>query len=137
MRKSTFSMRLAFTVLAVSAPLAWAASGAWPTLESQLAGAHAPKGSALARLIRANQDFSALRADEAFDRLPIPLWLRTAWRKSHPEGDYSAANPTGGYPLVLKEAVEWMRRHPDLAPGPREADAAAVKIPSARFRTSH
>jgi hypothetical protein len=124
MRSSTLSLRLALTVLAVSAPLAWAASASRPDLESQLAAVKAPKGSALESFIRANQDFSALRPDEAFDRLPIPLWLRAAWRKSHPEGNYSAANPTGGYPFVLKEAVEWMRHHPDLAPAPREADVA-------------
>ncbi len=124
MRRSTHSLRLALTVLAVSAPLAWAATASRTTLESQLAAVRAPKGSALDRFIRANQDFSALRAEESFDRLPVPLWLRAAWRKSHPEGNYSGANPTGGYPHVLKEAVEWMRHHPDLAPAPREADVA-------------
>ncbi|HEV7668757.1 MAG TPA: hypothetical protein VGS22_09550 [Thermoanaerobaculia bacterium] len=111
-------------MLAVSAPLAWAATAARAALESQLAAVRAPKGSALDRFIRANQGFSALRADEASDRLPIPLWLRAALRKSPPEGRFSAGNPPGGYPFVLKEAVEWMRHHPDLAPGPREADVA-------------
>ncbi|MEP7013756.1 MAG: sialidase family protein [Acidobacteriota bacterium] len=124
MRASTHSLRLALTILAVSAPLAWAASVSRPTLESQLAAVRAPKASALESFIRANQDFSALRPDEALDRLPIPLWLRSAWRKSHPEGNYTAANPAGGYPFVLKEAVEWMRHHPNLAPGAREADVA-------------
>ncbi len=116
----TIALRLSLVALAVSAPLAFAADGSRPTLEAQLAGV--PKDSALDRLIRANQDFSRLRAEEASDALPIPLWLRAAWRKAHPEGAYSADDPTGGYPLVLKEGVEWMKYHPDLTPGPREAD---------------
>lgn len=127
MRRPTHFLRPALktlAVLALSAPFAWAAAASRPTLESQLAAVKAPKGSALERFIRANQDFSALRADESFDRLPIPLWLRAAWRKAHPEGTYSAANPTGGYPFVLKEAVEWMEHHPKLEPGAREADVA-------------
>src|SRR6185295_15909428 len=110
MRSSTPFLRpvlKTLAVLSVSAPLAWAATASRPTLESQLAAVRAPRGSALDRFIRANQDFSALRADESFDRLPVPLWLRAAWRKAHPEGNYAASNPTGGYPLVLKEAVEW------------------------------
>lgn len=118
------SFRFALAFLAASAPLAWAATASRPSIEAQLAAAQAPPESALERFIRANQDFSALRTDEASDRLPIPLWLRAAWRKAHPEGNYSASNPTGGYPFVLKETVEWMRHHPDLKPGPREADVA-------------
>lgn len=120
MRRSTLVARLALSALAVSASMVWAAEISRPPLEAQLAGV--PKGSALERMIQANQDFSALRADEGSDRLPIPLWLRAAWRKAHPEGKYSAADPTGGYPFVLKEVAHWMARHPDLAPGAREAD---------------
>ena len=55
-----------------------------------------------------------LRAEEAGDKIPVPLWLRVYWRKAHPEGNYSAADPTGGYPLVLKEIAEWMLLHQDL-----------------------
>ena len=116
--------RLALALLAASVPLAWAATAPRTSVEEQLAAVKAPPGSALERLVRANQDFSALRKEEASDGLPIPLWLRAAWRKAHPEGNYSESNPTGGYPLVLKEAVEWMRHHPSLRPGPREADVA-------------
>src|SRR6185295_990908 len=134
MRSSTPFLRpvlKTLAVLSVSAPLAWAATASRPSVESQLAAVKAPQGSALDRFIRANQDFSALRADEASDRLPIPLWLRSAWRRSHPEGNYAAGNPTGGYPFVLKEAVEWMRHHPDLAPGAREADVAEPPLRAA------
>jgi hypothetical protein len=99
----------------------------WPTLKAQIDRAHAPAGSALEKLIQANQDFSLLRADEAYDNLRIPLWLRVHWRKAHPEGNYSAADPTGGYPLVLKEVAEWMEHHPDLRPGRPEAPVPPTK----------
>jgi len=93
----------------------------WPTLKAQIQKSHAPAGSALEKLIQENQDFSLLRPEEAYDNLRIPLWLRVHWRKAHPEGNYSAADPTGGYPLVLKEVAEWMEHHPDLRPGRSEA----------------
>ncbi|HEY3568526.1 MAG TPA: hypothetical protein VGP73_11385 [Thermoanaerobaculia bacterium] len=99
----------------------------WPALKAQLQKSHAPAGSALEKLIRENQDFSLLRPDEAYDNLRIPLWLRVHWRKAHPEGDYSAADPTGGYPLVLKEVAEWMEHHPDLRPGRPEAPIPPTK----------
>lgn len=90
---------------------------AWPTVERQLAEARVAPGAPLAKLIRDNQDFRTLRPEEAHDRLPVPLWLRVWWRKAHPEGKYSAADPTGGYPFVLKEIHEWMVTHPDLKGG--------------------
>jgi hypothetical protein len=89
----------------------------WPSAEKQLAAAKAPKGSALETLIRNNQDFQMLRREEAHDKLGIPLWLRVHWRKAHPEGNYSAQDPTGGYPRVLKRMHAWMLSHPDLKPG--------------------
>src|SRR5262249_4107682 len=73
-------------------------------------------GSALEALIFDNQDFKLLRAEEANDKIPVPLWLRVYWRKGHPEVRYSAADPTGGYPHVLKEVYEWMLTHQDLRP---------------------
>ncbi|HTQ78811.1 MAG TPA: sialidase family protein, partial [Thermoanaerobaculia bacterium] len=105
-------------LLALAPPLRSADSPApaWPSYALQLEKDGIPPDSALARLIAANQDFSLLRADEATDHIRIPLWLRVSWRKAHPEQKYSAADPTGGYPLVLKEAYEWMLSHPDLAP---------------------
>jgi hypothetical protein len=86
----------------------------WPSLDEQLARAHAPPGSPLAELIAANQDFSILRPEEAHDNLKLPPWLRVHYRRSHPEGDYSASNPSGGYPQFARTALEWMMLHPDL-----------------------
>src|SRR4051812_28688088 len=74
----------------------------WPSLDQQLTADAVPSGSALSRLIAANQDFSILRPEEAKDKIRIPLWLRVAWRKAHPEQAYPGDDPTGGYPLVLK-----------------------------------
>ncbi|HEY9422649.1 MAG TPA: hypothetical protein VIW92_14630, partial [Thermoanaerobaculia bacterium] len=95
-------------VLVVFPFLVEGAAPDWPTLADQLrAGAVEPR-SALAALIAANQDFSLLRPEEAKDKIRIPLWLRVLWRRAHPEMVYSASDPTGGYPLVLKEVHEWM-----------------------------
>ena len=119
--------RLLFAVLFLTlSAAAFAATGdaGWPTLKTQIQKAEAPAGSALEKLIRANQDFSLLRAEEANDKIRIPLWLRVIWRKAHPEGTYLATDPTGGYPLVLKEVEEWMEKHPDLRPGRPEPDIA-------------
>jgi hypothetical protein len=101
-----------------------AATRPWPTLDEQLKADAVSPRSALAALIAANQDFSLLRPEEAGDRLPIPLWLRVLWRRAHPEGTYPAGDPTGGYPLILKEVYEWMLAHPDLRPGPPERDSS-------------
>src|ERR1700743_1668835 len=90
--------------LAVLVPLrAEGAAPVWPTLNQQLTADSIDPRSALAALIAANQDFSLLRPEEARDKLPFPLWLRVLWRRAHPEGTYSANDPTGGYPLILKE----------------------------------
>lgn len=77
-----------------------------------------PDGSALERLIRDNQDSGLLRADEASDRLGLPLWLRVYWRKQHPELEYRAGDPTGGYPRALRNLYTWMVANPDLQGGP-------------------
>lgn len=98
----------------------------FPSLRSQFQESKVTPGSALERLIRANQDFSLLRPEESKDQLLIPVWLRVIWHKSHPEGVYDASDPTGGYPLVLREVREWMMTHQDLLPGPgMEADDEA------------
>ena len=34
-----------------------------------------------------------LRAEEASDKIPVPLWLRVHWRKAHPEGSYVGLRP--------------------------------------------
>lgn len=94
-----------------------------PSLASQLDGVR--PGSALERLIKLNQDFSELRADEvAGNRANLPPWMKAWWRRQHPEGHYTAEDPSGGYPHVLNEVLEWMRSHQDLQPGPADADAA-------------
>ncbi|MFL6193522.1 MAG: hypothetical protein ACJ75H_05085, partial [Thermoanaerobaculia bacterium] len=102
-------------LLLTAGPLAAAPNRpAWPSLKSQLE--RVPAGSPLAKLIEANQEFQLLRPEEANDDIGVPLWLRVKFRKDHPELDYLASDPTGGYPLVLREAYEWMIHHPDLKP---------------------
>ncbi|HEV2845282.1 MAG TPA: hypothetical protein VG477_10585, partial [Thermoanaerobaculia bacterium] len=109
--------------LAIFLPtVAEGAASSWPTLADQLRADAVTPRSALEALIAANQDFSLLRPEEARDKIRIPLWLRVLWRRAHPEMVYSADDPTGGYPLVLKEVHEWMSHHQDLRPGLPERD---------------
>ena len=126
-------LSLAVATLAVSlAAGAAPRQPSWPSPDRQLKTSRVQPGSALEKLILNNQDFGMLRAEEAGDKIPVPLWLRVHWRKAHPEGSYAASDPAGGYPLVLKEAAEWMRLHQDLvaneaddprAPGREDFDA--------------
>jgi len=96
----------------------------FPSVEAQLKNAHVKTGSALEKLIRDNQDFRGLTARDATDRI-VPPWLKVYWRKGHPEVKYdNPIDPTGGYPLVLKEVLEWMMSHQDLKPGLPEATMA-------------
>jgi len=90
----------------------------WPSVEQQLAQVNVVPGSALEQLIRNNQDFHLLRPEEANDKIRLPLWLRVYWHKQHPELIYSANDPTGGYPLALKDVYAWMLTHQDLRPSP-------------------
>ncbi|HYX26275.1 MAG TPA: sialidase family protein [Thermoanaerobaculia bacterium] len=114
-------------ILALSlAGAAFAAPGEWPSVDKQLRQARVQPGSALEALILNNQDFKMLRAAEANDKIPVPLWLRVYWRKGHPEVRYSAADPTGGYPLVLKEVYEWMLTHQDLRPNSADEPKAPL-----------
>jgi len=100
----------------------------FPTLEAQLHAAHAIPGSALDKLIRQNQAFGQLKARDATDTI-VPPWLKVYWRKGHPEVNYDNDNdPTGGYPLVLKEVLEWMMSHQDLQPGPPAASMAPGRV---------
>jgi hypothetical protein len=102
----------------------------WPTVQHQLAADRVAPGTALAKLIQDNQDFQLLRPAEAHDRNPLPLWLRVYWRKAHPEMESRPGDPTGGYPLVLKEMHEWMVTHPDLRGGFTPLAAESKKKPS-------
>ncbi|HEY1412274.1 MAG TPA: hypothetical protein VGF36_09040 [Rhodopila sp.] len=85
----------------------------WPTLDEQLAAAKVIHGSALEKLITENQDFSVLRLEEAHDDLDLPPWIRVYWRRLHPDGRYSANDPTGGYPLSLRDTWQAMLRDQD------------------------
>jgi hypothetical protein len=98
----------------------------WPSLEQQLARDNVRPGSPLEALIRENQDFGMLRPEEANDRIGIPAWLRVMWRKGHPQDVFSASDPTGGYPRVLKDIHRWMISHQDLQEGPSSFDATDI-----------
>lgn len=87
----------------------------WPTLQQQLRESRVKPGSKLEALIKENQDFSLLRPEEAHDRIRIPLWLRVQFRKRHPEAKPTPGDPTGGYPLALRDLYLWMVEHQDLA----------------------
>jgi hypothetical protein len=116
-----------YGALAASAMMLFAGSALaadpWPSVAEQLAADGVRPGSALEQLIRANQNFDLLRADElTTTRAELPPWLKVIWKKEHPKGNYTAADPTGGYPLVLREVHEWMLSHQDLKSGVAEAD---------------
>jgi hypothetical protein len=123
MRKPFLALALGLTFTAVAGAQAPAAPR-WPTLQRQLTADRVVVGSALESLIESNQELDLLRPEEARDTIPVPLWLRVLWRKAHPEGSYSGADPTGGYPLALKEIHEWMLSHQDLLPGLSEISGA-------------
>jgi hypothetical protein len=96
----------------------------FPSLDDQLKKAHVKKGSALEKLIKDNQDFSKLKEKDKDDEI-VPPWLKVHWQKGHPEANYDNDNdPSGGYPLVLKEVLEWMISHQDLKPGDPDASMA-------------
>ncbi len=86
----------------------------WPTLQEQLQESRVRPGSKLEELIKENQDFSLLRPEEAHDRIRIPLWLRVQFHKQHPDSKPTPGDPTGGYPLALRDLYLWMIEHQDL-----------------------
>jgi hypothetical protein len=135
MKKRSLLLLLA---LAILLPLGARGADApsWPTLGQQLRADAVVSHSALEGLIAANQDFSVLRPEEAKDHIRVPLWLRVLWRHAHPEMVYSASDPTGGYPLVLKEVHEWMVSHQDLRPGPPTKDVLPELDEDAPTRTA-
>jgi hypothetical protein len=93
----------------------------WPTVEEQLKESRVIAGSALEKLIRENQDFSVLRPEELNDKIRIPLWLRVQFRKRHPEATSKPGDPTGGYPLALRDLYIWMIENQDLVTGKASA----------------
>ena len=100
---------------------------AWPTLDKQLAAGKVVHGSPLDEFIRENQDFGLLRREEANDDLGLPLWIRVYWRRLHPEEEFPADDPTGGYPLSLRETYQAMLRDQEwparIPAGPRSPRA--------------
>jgi uncharacterized protein (TIGR03437 family) len=104
-------------------PVAAQTNPQWPDLAKQLAADAVAAGSALEQLIRANQNFAVLHPQEFNDKLRLPLWLRVWWRREHPEWRYNPNDPSGGYPLALKEIREWMRYHQNLRPGAGQSNA--------------
>jgi hypothetical protein len=126
MRKALYAV-LVCLFLPLAAAQAAPPADRWPTLDEQLAKDKVVPGSPLEELIRDNQNFGLLRAEERFDTIPVPFWLRVWWRRNHPEGRYVPTDPTGGYPHVLKEVHEWMVTHQDLEPGmPKVAFGASL-----------
>jgi len=122
-KKSSPLLALVFFLIATIAQGAQPpkANAKFPDLDEQLKNAHAKSGSALEKLIKANQDFSKLKERDKSDSI-VPPWLKVYWRKGHPEANYDNDNdPTGGYPLVLKEVYEWMVTHQDLKSGNADA----------------
>src|SRR6185295_16296921 len=127
----TFSLPSSLILIAGLAAGSAVAQARWPSLDEQLARDRVPAGSALAKLIAENQQFQLLRPEEAHDKVGVPPWLRVLWRKQHPEADYAADNPMGGYPLMIREVHEWLVEHPDLRPGESEPAGEAVPAKAA------
>ena len=94
----------------------------WPSVDEQISAAKAPKGSNLEKLIRANQEFNLLHPSEMSDNFSIPLWLRVAWRKQHPDVALPEKNPGAAYPEVLSQAHRRMLANPHERWGPDAAN---------------
>src|SRR5829696_4255842 len=91
----------------------------WPSAEEQIAAAGVDPNSRLAELIRDNssaQDIAMLNSADVPDEFKAAPWVLTYWRKQHPEADYSAGDPAGGYPRALRTLYDWMLAHQDLEP---------------------
>lgn len=117
-----------FFLFLSTAAIAQNQNGNFPSLDEQLKNAHVTPGSALDKLIRQNQDFGQLNARDANDKI-VPPWLKVFWRKGHPEVNYNnVIDPTGGYPHVLKEILEWMMSHQDFQSGHADATMAPGRL---------
>jgi len=108
----------------------------WPSVWAQLQESQVRPGTALERLILDNQQFEMLHPDEASDKLPYPPWLRVYWRKAHPDRNYSAIDPTRGYPRVLTKIHAWMMTHQELVAGPAAPLVEGVASAEQRARLS-
>ena len=107
-------LSLLLVLIVLFAAPSLSAAKKFPPLDQQLKAAKAKPGSKLDKLIRDNQDFSKLKDRDADDPI-VPPWLKVYWRKGHPEVNYdNEKDPTGGYPHVLKEVLEWMMTHQDF-----------------------
>jgi hypothetical protein len=132
---------LSLSVLCLAA--AWAVPGraqqpqAGPTIDVQFARSRVIRDSALARLIRTNQDFHLLAQGELADRrIDIPPWLRVYFRKQHPDWKPHPQDPKHGYPLYLENVHQWMVTHQHLQaapPAPVGRRAAVMTGPNVRI----
>jgi membrane-bound inhibitor of C-type lysozyme len=129
---------LAAVIISSQAVTAQSIPGTWPSIDQQLAQDRVISGSALDKLIRENQEFHLLGAKELHDKLRIPLWLRIYWRKAHPEHQYAADDPTGGYPRALRDLHAWMITHQNLVQSSTEAPTSSRSAvpPSNELRIS-
>src|SRR4051812_18706149 len=94
-----------------------------PSVAEQIRKTGARPNSALAKLIRENQEIELLHPDELADNYPAPLWLRVAWRKQHPEIPMPAKNPGAAYPEVLSQIYKRMVANPAQPGGPNARPA--------------
>ena len=70
--------------------------------------------------------FELLQPEEFEDEYPIPLWLRVAWRKQHPDIPLPAKNPGAAYPEVSPRPTGgWSPIR--TSPGDRTRDRSAQR----------
>jgi hypothetical protein len=100
------------------------------SVEDQLQRDRIIPGSALARLVRANQEFNLLAAHErpGTEKVDVPRWLKVYYRKQHPHIVSKPNDPTHGYPLALENVYRWMITHQDLRPAPAAAIPARAPL---------
>jgi hypothetical protein len=82
-RPLAWAAALCLVSAALAAPSAAPKGGPdrWPSAEDQILKFKVKRGTALERFIRDQQDFTVLRPEEASDTIPVPPWLRVAFRR--------------------------------------------------------